>query len=85
MTLTAVKREQRLIRRGETALRFGGRDLSALRYDQIGRASLPTRYYVDPSGRLLLAHTELRAWILDAGVHETHAKKLKWMAAKEVK
>jgi len=83
--LDIIKAGQRLIRRGRTAIRFGGLDVPVLRYDQIGRALLPTRYYIDQSGRLLLAHTELRAYILDAGVHETHAQKLKWLAAKEMK
>ena len=83
--LDVMKAGQRLIGRGETAIQFAGRDVPVVRYDQIGRGLLPTRYYVDPSGRLLLAHTELRAYVLDAGVHETHAKKLKWLAAKEMK
>lgn len=83
--LDAMKAGQRLIRRGETTIQIGNIDVPVLRYDQIGRALLPTRYYVDESGRLLLAHTELRAYILDAAVQETHAKKLKWLAAKEMK
>ena len=83
--LDITKAGQRLTRRGETAIQFGGLDVPVLRYDQVGRALLPTRYYIDQSGRLLLAHTELRAYILDAGVHQKHATKLKWMAAKEMK
>ena len=83
--LDSMKAGQRLIRRGKTTIPIGNDDVPVLRYDQIGRALLPTRYYVDESGRLLLAHTELRAYILDATVQETHAKKLKWLAAKEMK
>ena len=83
--LDMLKAGQRLVCRGETAIQFGNGDVPVVQYDQIGRGLLPTRYYVDPSGRLLLAHTELRAYILDPSVHETHAKKLKWMAAKEMK
>lgn len=83
--LDVMKAGQHLIRRGETAIQFAGLDVPVARYDQIGRAVLPTRYYIDQSGRLLLAQTELRAYILDARVHQTHAKKLKWMAAKEMR
>jgi hypothetical protein len=83
--LDMLKAGQRLVRRDETAIQFGKINVPVLRYDQIGRALLPTRYYADQSGRLLLAHTELRAYILDANVHKTHAQKLKWMAAKEMK
>jgi len=63
--LDVMKAGQRIIRRGETAIQFAGLDVPVVRYDQIGRALLPTRYYIDQSGRLLLAHTELRAYILD--------------------
>ena len=83
--LDVMKAGQRLIPRGETTIQFAGVDVPVVRYDQIGRALLPTQYYVDQSGRLLLSHTELRAYILDAQVRKKHAQKLKWMAAKEMK
>jgi hypothetical protein len=83
--LDIMKAGQRLFSRGETAIQFVGLGTPVWRYDQIGQGLLPTRYYIDQAGRLLLAHTELRAYILDARVHRTHAQKLKWLAAKEMK
>ena len=83
--LDILKFEQRLLPRGETAITYGGSEASVLRYDQIGRGLLPTRYYVDEEGRLLLAHTELRAYILDPEVLKTHAKKVDWISRKELK
>lgn len=83
--LDILKSGQRLSLRGEAELDTGGKTIKVLRYHQTGRGLLPTRYYVSQSGRLLLAHTELRAYILDPGVLETHRKKVNWIAGKELK
>jgi hypothetical protein len=83
--LDALKGEQRLSFREETEIAFGGSNVPVVCYNQIGRGVLPYRYYVYGPGVLLLAHTDLRAYILDPQVVETHKKKVQWLANKEMK
>ena len=83
--LDMVKPVHRLHRRGEETLTFAGKEVRATRYDQIGQGCLPRVYYVDGTGRLILTHTALRAYILDADVAETHRKKLALFAKRELK
>ena len=83
--LDMLKTNHRLVRRGEEILRIGDKNIAATRFDQIGRGCLPQRYYIDGKGRLLLTHTELRAYILDAKTMDAHQKELKALVNKEMK
>ena len=83
--LDIMKPNHGLVCRDPEAVRFGNVETWVTRYDQIGQGCLPCRYYVDAQGRLLLAHTELRAYILDAKVLEAHDKKMQWLANKEMR
>ncbi len=71
-----VKEDQRLSYRERIRFELG-KEASALDcYQQIGRGILPYRYYVDGQGRLLLAISGTRAYILDPKVGEQHDKAL---------
>ena len=80
-----MKTDHRLTCRGEETLLFGGKPTTVTRYDEIGRGTLPWSYYVDERGRLLLALTQLRAYILDADAPRVHAADIKALAQKVIK
>jgi hypothetical protein len=59
-----VKERQRLSYRERTNIHFGDAEIDVHRYQHLGRGLLPWDYYVDESGRLLLAISGIRACIL---------------------
>ena len=71
-----VKADQRLSYRERVRFEIGKQALALDCYQQIGRGILPYRYYVDGQGRLLLAISGTRAYILDPKVGEQHEKSL---------
>jgi hypothetical protein len=63
--LSVAKGGQRLSYRGEETYPIADKDQTLRRYEQIGHGVLPTNYWLDASGRLVIAVTHSRAYILD--------------------
>ncbi len=61
-----LKPGQRRAFREEKQVELGGRRVRLRGYHQIGRGVLPWLYWVDESGRLLLAYSGVRAFLYDA-------------------
>ena len=73
--LDKVKTGHKLYSTADTQIEFGGETVKVYCYHQIGRGCLPWEYYVDAStGRLLLAISGLRAYILDDSAAEKTAE-----------
>jgi len=60
-----VKPNQRLTFRETTTVALGGKTVRLHGYQQTGQGILPWQYWVDDAGRLLLAFSGVRAYILD--------------------
>jgi hypothetical protein len=74
--LDLLKPEQRLTFRETTTVTLGGRPIRLRGTQQIGRGILPWQYWVDDSGRLLLAFSGVRALIYDPGAPAWEQKQL---------
>ncbi len=59
------KPAQRLTYCGTTEAELGGRTVKLTGYRQIGRGILPYHYWLDESGRLILAHGALRGYVFN--------------------
>ena len=63
--LDLLKPAQRLTYWGTVEVELGGRPVKLTGYRQIGRGILPYHYWLDESGRLILAHGGLRGFIFN--------------------
>ena len=63
--LDLLKPAQRLTYWGTTEVELGGRTVRLTGYRQIGRGILPYHYWLDESGRLIMAHGGLRGFIFN--------------------
>jgi hypothetical protein len=72
-----LKPDQRLEFREEKQIELNGRTLRLRGYHQIGRGVLPWLYWVDESGRLLLAYSGVRAFLYDAKAEQWTQEKLR--------
>jgi hypothetical protein len=68
--LDLVKPGQRLTYWGTTEVELGGRTVRLTGYRQIGRGILPYHYWLDESGRLIMAHGGLRGFIFNPAAAE---------------
>jgi hypothetical protein len=69
--LSLVKKQQRLIYRGEYTMKMGSKKLSLHRFDQIGEGILPYEYWLDDKHRLLVVTSMNKAYILDEKAEKT--------------
>lgn len=66
--LDLLKPGQRLVRRGAVEVELSGRAVRLRGLDQTGRGILPYGYWLDDTGRLLIAVGGMRAYLWDASV-----------------
>jgi hypothetical protein len=64
--LTLLRRDQRITPGEIREITLGGRTVRLRSFVQIGEGILPTHYWLDESGRLILASCGLRGYLLDA-------------------
>ena len=57
-----------------TSVNFAGKDRNVKVFAETGEGLLPWKYYVDEKGRLLLAISGMRAYILDAGIESEYSE-----------
>lgn len=81
--LDKLKDGQRLSYREETDISFGGRKIATTCYQHLGQGILPYRYYTGPAGRLLLAVSGQRAYILDPDAPTKVQKRIEWKKKQE--
>jgi len=70
--LDKVKRKHSISFAGETSIQFAGETKSVRCYEEIGEGQLPTKYYLDNQGRMLLAISGMRVFILSKGCEKTY-------------
>jgi arylsulfatase A-like enzyme len=70
--LDKVKRNHSIQFKEETTIPFGGAKAPVRCYEETGEGTLPWRYYVDRQGRLLLAISGMRAYILDPNCEQSY-------------
>ena len=63
--LDLLKPNQRLTYWGTTEVELGGRTMKLTGYQQIGEGILPYHYWLDASGRVILAHGALRGFMFN--------------------
>ncbi len=66
---------------GIEKFKMGGTDMTAYCHQQVGCGILPTNYYIDTkTGRLLIAISGMKAYILDDSYMKTHDKVVEFLA-----
>jgi hypothetical protein len=77
--LDLLKPEQQLAYRGTVATELGGRAVTLHHWQHLGRGIEPYDYYVDGSGRLLVALSGIRAYFLDPGAPALYQEQLQFI------
>jgi arylsulfatase A-like enzyme len=70
--LDKVKRAHSISFAGETSIQFAGETKSVRCYEGIGEGLLPCKYYLDQQGRMLLAISGMRVFILSQGCESAY-------------
>ncbi|MCF6358909.1 MAG: sulfatase-like hydrolase/transferase [Draconibacterium sp.] len=74
--LDKVKTKHSIVFSEETTIRFAGATQKVRCYEETGRGLLPWKYYVDTQGRMLLAISGMRVYILYPGIENEYKGKL---------
>lgn len=70
--LDKVKRNHSISFTCETSIQFAGEAKNVRCYDEIGEGLLPSKYYLDKQGRMLLAISGMRVFILSQGCEKEY-------------
>lgn len=73
--LDKVKRKHSINFSKETTIQFGGSPTLVRCYEELGEGLLPMKYYVDSQGRMLLAISGMRVYILSPGCEDEYQGK----------